>query len=143
MKTIKKVVNEDTLELEEITIERADDEEMTVITEEECKAAIQNALKCSPEEFLDSFMKYKRAEKEFKKLFDPFKKNLIELHKEPSGSQIPNTVIVGGIKVTYVSPSTRTTIDTKKLKEEEPELAKKFSKTTNVEATVRLEGRIM
>ena len=30
--------------------------------------------------------------------------------------------------------------DSKKLKEEEPELAKKFTKTTDVNATIRIEG---
>ena len=43
------------------------------------------------------------------------------------------------MKLTYVSPSERKTIDSKKLKEEEPEIAKKFTKTTNVKASVRIE----
>ena len=52
---------------------------------------------------------------------------------------MPKSIVVGGAKLTYVSPSTRTTVDTKKLKEEEPELAKKYSKTSLVSATIRLE----
>lgn len=41
--------------------------------------------------------------------------------------------------MTYVSPSTRSSIDSKKLKEEEPAIAEKFTKTTNVTASVRIE----
>ena len=43
--------------------------------------------------------------------------------------------------MTYVSPSTRTIVDTKKLKEEEPDIAKKFTKTSTVKATIRLESQ--
>jgi predicted phage-related endonuclease len=52
---------------------------------------------------------------------------------------MPKTITIGGTKLTYVSPSIRNTIDSKKLKEEEPELAKKYTKATNVSATVRIE----
>ena len=53
---------------------------------------------------------------------------------------IQDHLLAGGkVKLTHVSPSTRSTIDNKKLKEEEPELAKKFTKVTNVSASIRLE----
>ena len=86
---------------------------------------------------LASCQKYKTAEENFKKLYEPFKANIIKLHEQRP--DLPKSVMAGGVKVTYVSPSTRTTIDSKKLKEEEPELAKKFTKTSNVSASVRLE----
>ena len=60
-------------------------------------------------------------------------------HLKKTHKDLPKTIIVGGTKLTYVSPSTRNTIDSKKLKEEEPELAKKFTKTSNVRATVKIE----
>ena len=66
-----------------------------------------------------------------------FKENLIELHSKRS--DLPKTVVVGPTKLTYVSPSTRNSIDSKKLKEEEPAIAEKYTKTTNVKATIRLE----
>ena len=78
-----------------------------------------------------------KATEEFDKVFVPFKENIIKLHEQ--NEYLPKTVIVDGVKVTYVSPSIRNTIDSKKLKEEEPELAKKYTKATNVKATVRLE----
>ncbi len=43
--------------------------------------------------------------------------------------------------ITYVAPSTRQSIDTDKLKEEHPELAKKYVKTSTVKASVRITVR--
>lgn len=106
--------------------------------DEEVREMIQSILNCEPEEFYKKYKKMKKAEEEFNKLYEPFKKGLIQLHAEHE--DLPHTIIVGGTKVTYVSPSTRNTIDSKKLKEEEPEIAKKFTKSTLVNASVRIEG---
>lgn len=43
------------------------------------------------------------------------------------------------LKVTYVEPTTRTTIDSKKLKEELPAIAEKYTKTTMVKGSVRID----
>lgn len=134
-----KMVDEDTLEMKEVVIEDEEEtkiEELTPKEAEELADIFLGALGCDPSEFGDAYRKYKTAEENFKKLYEPFKENLIKLHEQQSG--IPKTVIAGDVKVTYVAPSTRTTIDTKKLKEEEPELAKKFTKTSKVSASVRL-----
>lgn len=104
--------------------------------DEKVKEVIQSVLNCEPDEFYKKYKKYKKAEEEFNKLYEPFKKGLIQLHAEHS--ELPTSVVVGGAKLTYVSPSTRTTIDSKKLKEEEPELAKKYSKTSLVSATIKI-----
>ncbi len=101
------------------------------------KEIVQSTLNCDPDEFYKKYKKYKKAEKEFMELYEPFKKGLIQLHIQHN--DLPNTVVIGGTKLTYVSPSTRTSIDSKKLKEEEPEIAKKFTKTTLVSASVRIE----
>lgn len=98
---------------------------------------ISSVLNCSPEEFFKKYTEYQQAEMAFKELYEPFKEKLLEMYK--STPDLPATIIVGGVKLTYVSPSVRNTIDSKKLKEEEPELAKKFTKTTNVSATIRLD----
>lgn len=42
------------------------------------------------------------------------------------------------LDVTYVAPTTKTTIDSKKLKEEQPKIYAKYSKTSNVSASVRI-----
>lgn len=105
--------------------------------DEEFKEVVQSMLNCEPDEFYKKYKKMKKAEEEFNKLYEPFKKGLIQLHSEHN--DLPHTVVVGGAKLTYVSPSTRTSIDSKKLKEEEPEIAKKFTKSTLVSASVRIE----
>ena len=100
---------------------------------------ILKMLNVSPEDFVTKYEEYKKAEAAFNEIYEPFKKDLIQLHKDRS--DFPNTIVVGDtVKLTYVSPSVRTTIDTKTLKEEEPELAEKFKKITNVSAQIRLEN---
>lgn len=98
---------------------------------------LHDTLGCEPNKFYEIYKNYKQAETEFKKIYEPFKQNLLKLHKEDDS--IPKSIVIEGIKLTYVSPSVRTTIDSKKLKEEEPELAKKFTKITNVAATLKIE----
>lgn len=43
------------------------------------------------------------------------------------------------LKVTYVEPTTRTTIDSARLKKELPAVAEKYSKTSQVKGSVRIE----
>ena len=133
MKTIK-VIDEDTLEMKEIILEE-DEVEIDETSEELDR--FKQALPCEPEEFSEKYRALKQATEEFDKVFVPFKENIIKLHEQ--SDDLPKTIIVDGVKVTYVSPSIRNTIDSKKLKEEEPELVKKYTKATNVKATVRLE----
>ena len=130
MKTIK-IVNENTLKME--TKEVLSDE----MTSDEFASQLRTILNCDPDDFYKKYKKYKKAEADFKAIYEPFKEKLIQYHEK--NSDLLNTVIVGGVKLIYVSPSTRTSIDSKKLKEEEPELSKKYSKTTNIGATIRLE----
>lgn len=42
------------------------------------------------------------------------------------------------IKFTYIAPTTRTTIDSKALKKDLPDVAAKYSKTSNVSAAVKI-----
>jgi len=43
------------------------------------------------------------------------------------------------LKVTYVEPTTRTTIDSKRLKEELPAIAEKYTKVSQVKGSVRID----
>ena len=43
------------------------------------------------------------------------------------------------LKVTYVAPTTKATIDTKKLKEELPAVAEKYTKVSQVKGSVRID----
>ena len=140
MARIINMIDEDTLEMKEIVIDDGEEVVTGTLSEEDVEKierAYRQALPCEPEDFAQRYKKYKDAKAEFDAVFDTFKVNLIELHKVKP--DLPKSVIIGGVKATYVSPSTRTSIDSKKLKEEEPELAKKFTKTSNVSASVRLE----
>ena len=42
------------------------------------------------------------------------------------------------VKFLYVAPTTRTTIDSAKLKKDHPDIAEQYSKTSNVSASVRI-----
>lgn len=42
------------------------------------------------------------------------------------------------VKFTYIAPTTRTTIDSKALKKDLPDVAAKYSKTSNVSASVKI-----
>lgn len=134
MKKIR-VIDEDTLEIKEVIVK--EDDEKIELTDEGIVDLFGQALNGDPDEFAQKYRDFKKAKEEFDKVYEPFKANIIGLHK--THSDLPKTIIVGGVKLTYVSPSTRNTIDSKRLKEEEPELAKKFTKTSNVSATIRLE----
>lgn len=136
MKTIK-VIDEDTLEMREVVVDEIT-EEMTEEAADEVASAFRQAMTCDPDEFAKRYTEFKEAKAKFDEVYEPFKLNLLSLYKDRP--DIPKTVVIGGkVKLTHVSPSTRSTIDSKKLKEEEPELAKKFTKTTNVSASIRLE----
>ena len=48
------------------------------------------------------------------------------------------TVDRGNLKITYVAPSSRTSVDSKKLEKEEPEIFKKYVKTTTVAGSIKI-----
>ncbi len=132
-----KVIDEDTLEMKEVVVEDVT-EEMTEEAADDVARAFKQALNCDPDEFAKRYKEFKEAKAKFDELYEPFKLNLLSLYKDRP--DIPKSVVVGGsVKLTHVAANTRNTIDSKKLKEEEPELAKKFTKTTNVAATIRIE----
>lgn len=43
------------------------------------------------------------------------------------------------IKITYYAPSTTTSIDSTKLKKEQPDIAKEYSKTSNKKSYIKIE----
>ena len=48
------------------------------------------------------------------------------------------TVDRGNLKITYVAPSTRTSVDSKKLEKEKPKIFKKYVKTTTVAGSIKI-----
>ncbi len=59
---------------------------------------------------------------------------LMEAMERNSVSSFENDLI----KITYVAPTTRTAIDSARLKKEMPEIAEKYAKTSNVKASLRI-----
>lgn len=133
MKTIK-VIDEDTLEIKEVVVK----DELTEEAADNVAKMFRQAMVCDSDEFAERYKAFKEAKARFDEVYEPFKLNLLSLYDEKPDT--PKNVVVGGaVKLTYVSPNTRSSIDTKKLKEEEPAIAEKFMKTTNVSASIRLE----
>ena len=69
-----------------------------------------------------------------KEKVDKVKKNLYGT-MEKEGIK---TVDRGKLKITYVAPNTRTSVDSKKLQEKEPEIYKKYVKTTTVAGSIKI-----
>ena len=84
---------------------------------------------------LENLIKYcenqkKNAEERSKKL-----KEVILKEMEDRNLQL---IEKDGIKITYVSPTTRKTIDSTALKKDYPEIAEKYTKETQIKATLRI-----
>ena len=62
-------------------------------------------------------------------------KNILYGTMEKNGVK---TVDRNKLKITYVAPSTRTSVDSKKLQKEEPEIYKKYVETTNVAGSIKI-----
>ena len=54
------------------------------------------------------------------------------------GKEGVKTVDRGKLKITYVAPSCRTSVDSKKLEKEDPETYKKYVKTTTVAGSIKI-----
>lgn len=133
-------IDKDTLTFTEIEveIEPAHDTEGPKTKEQILHDKLTAAMGRTADEFYQIYKNYKTAEAEFKEVFEPFKEKLLDLYK--TDPDIPKNILIKGTKLTYVSSSIRNTIDSKKLKEEEPEIAKKFTKQTKISPTIRIEG---
>lgn len=135
MKVIKSV-DEFTLKMTDVIVE--DEQELTEKEANNVNKAFRQAITCDSEEFAKRYREFKEAKARFDEVYEASKANLLALYEE--NPSLPKQVVVGGaVKLTYVSPSVRSSIDTKKLKEEEPAIAEKFTKNTSVGATMRLE----
>ena len=79
--------------------------------------------------------------KEFKKLqlkMDLAEKELKEILKEKMQETGKTSIIKDGISVIYKKGTTRTSIDTKRLKEELPEIYESYSKTSDASASISI-----
>ena len=80
------------------------------------------------------FTMLKRYEKKYKEQEKEFKSRLTKLMGEAGIYNIS----IGGLKISYVKGYTKSSIDSTRLKKEMPEVAEKYTKTTNVSPTIKI-----
>lgn len=86
------------------------------------------------EELMEDIKSKEEELKILKEKVDSVKKVLYDT----MGKEGVKTVDRGKLKITYVAPSSRTSVDSKKLEKEEPEIYKKYVKTTTVEGSIKI-----
>lgn len=90
-----------------------------------------------PKEFAKRYKALKKAQEELNEMENLVKTKLLTAFESIPDREI-NKIDVDGISFTYVAPSKRKSVDTKKLQEEEPEIYKKFLKESNVKSSIRI-----
>ena len=90
-----------------------------------------------PEKFAKEYKKMKKLQEQITRTENIIKSKLIEMFESTSITTDKKYVAVDGLRFTYVGPSKRDTIDSKKLKEEYPEIYKKVIKHSNVKSQIR------
>lgn len=89
-----------------------------------------------PEKFAKEYKKMKKLQDELTKTENEIKAKLIEMFESiPEREQ--NSVSMDGLRFTYVGPTQRKTVDSKKLQEEYPEIYKQCIKFSNVKSSIR------
>lgn len=77
---------------------------------------------------------FELLKKEVESQAEELKKQLVEAMRDQSIKSFEND----NIKITYVAPTTRETIDSAKLKKELPEIAEQYKKISNIKDSVRI-----
>ena len=89
-----------------------------------------------PEQFAKDYKKMKKLQEELNRTEAIIKEKLLTMFESiPDREQ--NSVSMDGLKFTYVGPTKRKTVDTKKLEEEWPEIYKKVLRESNVKSQIR------
>ncbi len=97
----------------------------------------ENALAVFEQKELDTIQamaKMLQQKKELEEQEKAVRKQLVDAMDAYGIKSFENNLL----KITYVAPTTRTSIDSKALKKEMPDIAEKYSKTSNVSASVKI-----
>ena len=89
-----------------------------------------------PEDFAKDYKKLKKLQDQLTKTENDIKEKLIKMfeeHPEMEGK----TVTMDGLRFTYTKAYVRTSVDSKKLQEEWPDIYKKVIKQSNVKSTIK------
>ena len=89
-----------------------------------------------PKDFVKKYKQMKKLQSEIEAMENTFKQNLIQMFESIPELET-NSVALDGLKFTYASAYTKTTVDNKKLKEEYPEIYAKVTKTSKVKSSIR------
>lgn len=89
-------------------------------------------------EDLTELMQEIKVKKEELKVLEDKVGKIQDILYDTMGKEGVKTVDRGKLKITYVAPSTRVSVDSKKLKEKEPEIYKKYVNTTTVAGSIKI-----
>lgn len=119
---------------------KQNNEEIEMITnEDEVNTSLTSVAKdLIPNDFAAKFKALKKAQDELKQIEDEVKSKMKEMF-ESIPELDSNSVVVDGLKFTYVHSSVRNTFDSKKFQEENPEEYKKYLKQSNVKSSIRVD----
>ena len=89
-------------------------------------------------EELEELMQEIKVKKEELKVLEDKVGKIQDILYDTMGKEGVKTVDRGKLKITYVAPSTRVSVDSKKLQKEEPEIYNKYVKTTTVAGSIKI-----
>ena len=89
-------------------------------------------------EDLEELMQEIKVKKEELKVLEDKVGKIQDILYDTMGKEGVKTVDRGKLKITYVAPSTRVSVDSKKLQKEEPEIYKKYVNTTTVAGSIKI-----
>lgn len=88
------------------------------------------------DEVIKKLRKLEEKRLEIELTMKTFKEDLLELMEQ---NDMKESFEIGNMKVTYKKATQRTTLDTKKVKEELPDVFEKYSKTNDVKSSISIE----
>ena len=97
---------------------------------------IENDKPVISEEFRKKLIDFEKLKKEIEYQTSLVKSELVEIMPQIGKTEEP--IIMDGIMITYKKGYTRTSVDSKKLKEEKPEIYETYTKETKVNPTVMI-----
>ena len=88
------------------------------------------------DEVIKKLRKLEEKRLEIELTMKTFKEDLLELMEQ---NDMKESFEMGNMKVTYKKATQRTTLDSKKIKEELPDVFEKYSKTSDVKSSISIE----
>lgn len=87
-----------------------------------------------PDGYVEKYKQYDQLKHEIEEMETQFKDKMIEYFESNAGT---SKIEIDNLKFSFVKSSVRSTIDSKKLQEEEPEIYEKYLKETKVKSSIK------